>query len=600
MGNVSRLGNIFEDVAIKAPARLAATAAVAALNGLPTIDGVATADGDRVLLTAQSDPTLNGLWQVSTGNWIRTADGANNTDFIDGTLVPVARGTANAGQLYMLQCTDSPIVVGTSQLVFVAQSSVMSAQQRATSTSSAAVSTGAKTFAIQTGKAFAANQYVLIYETSAPANAMLAQISGYSGASLAVNVVATGGSGTHADWTIVLTNSAASAGLIPPIGVGNVTGPGTAISGHLPVFADGTGKVLVDSGIAAGTLASRNTLAYGDAGAASIGAASLVPGDAPLPYCGVQPADNLRLVIDLTNPTRDINVTAGRCRSDGDAMNLHLAGTMVKRLDQAWVAGGSSGSPRGCCDTGVKGGSQAWHIYLIAKPGRTITQYSRTSNVATVTVAAHGGGAGGTVRAYGIGFGFDAIGVIASVATNTISYANSGPDVGATSVTSVCDLFDIVASQSYPTPTLPSGWTVKQCLGTFLTDGSANIRNMTQVGDKFLLAIPVVDVNGGSSTTATAYALTVPGGVAVNALLRAGLACTSATALLIYTFYENVLPPFLGGDAELSAGIGGYANGNFEKLTSTSGQIGLLGSNNGGATMNVLTLGWRDPRRRLF
>ena len=64
------------------------------------------------------------------------------------------------------------------------------------------------------------------------------QITSYSGASLAVNVAATGGSGTHADWTIVLTNSAAAAGYQPPTGTGNVTGPGSATAGHLATYAD--------------------------------------------------------------------------------------------------------------------------------------------------------------------------------------------------------------------------------------------------------------------------------------------------------------------------------------------------------------------------
>jgi GH25 family lysozyme M1 (1,4-beta-N-acetylmuramidase) len=66
--------------------------------------------------------------------------------------------------------------------------------------------------AIQANKNFSVNQWVLVQETSNPANQMLGQITSYSGTSLVVSVAATGGSGTHADWTIVLTNSAAAAG----------------------------------------------------------------------------------------------------------------------------------------------------------------------------------------------------------------------------------------------------------------------------------------------------------------------------------------------------------------------------------------------------
>jgi hypothetical protein len=67
-----------------------------------------------------------------------------------------------------------------------------------------------------------------------------------------VNVTATGGSGTHADWTIVLTNSPAAAGYQPPVGSGNVTGPGSSTAGHVATFADATGKVLSDGGAPVG------------------------------------------------------------------------------------------------------------------------------------------------------------------------------------------------------------------------------------------------------------------------------------------------------------------------------------------------------------
>jgi hypothetical protein len=120
------------------------------------------------------------------------------------------------------------------------------------------VGTGAKTLTIQSGKAFAAGQYIVIYETSAPTtNSMLATVTSYSGTSLVVNVVATSGSGTHTDWSVVLTNSQAGAGIAPPVGSGNVTGPGSSTTGHVATFADGTGKVLQDGGTlvpAAGTI----------------------------------------------------------------------------------------------------------------------------------------------------------------------------------------------------------------------------------------------------------------------------------------------------------------------------------------------------------
>jgi len=50
----------------------------------------------------------------------------------------------------------------------------------------------------------------------------------------------------------VLTNSPAAAGYQPPVGAGNVTGPGSSTAGHVATFADGTGKVLADGGAPVG------------------------------------------------------------------------------------------------------------------------------------------------------------------------------------------------------------------------------------------------------------------------------------------------------------------------------------------------------------
>src|SRR5215831_8005951 len=51
---------------------------------------------------------------------------------------------------------------------------------------------------------------------------------------------------------IVLTNSPAAAGYQPPVGSGNVTGPGSSVAGHVATFADTTGKVLQDGGTIVG------------------------------------------------------------------------------------------------------------------------------------------------------------------------------------------------------------------------------------------------------------------------------------------------------------------------------------------------------------
>jgi len=59
-----------------ADADLAATVGVPELvsGGLPIIDGVQTVGGERIPLTAQDNPSLNGFWEVDGGgNWSRSA-----------------------------------------------------------------------------------------------------------------------------------------------------------------------------------------------------------------------------------------------------------------------------------------------------------------------------------------------------------------------------------------------------------------------------------------------------------------------------------------------------------------------------------------------
>lgn len=242
------------------PCKAGTTGSNIALLGLQVIDGVVLIAGDRVLVKDQADPTTNGLYTASTGNWIRTSDAATSSQFFDGMAVNVAQGAVNAGQTYLCSCTDDPVVIGSSLLTFEAQMSVATASQVATSSTSLTIGIGAKTFAIQSGKNFSIGQWVLAQETSNPLNQMYGQITSYVGASLTVSVTTIGGSGTVADWTIVLSNSQAAAGYQPPIGTGNTTGAGSSGAGHLTTFADTTGKILADGG-KAGALANLDAVA---------------------------------------------------------------------------------------------------------------------------------------------------------------------------------------------------------------------------------------------------------------------------------------------------------------------------------------------------
>ena len=78
---------------------------------------------------------------------------------------------------------------------------------RGTSTTSVAVASGSHTIATQTGKQFAAGQYLMISRQSVPAVRMWGTVASYntSTGELVFDAVTASGSGSHNDWQIELS-----------------------------------------------------------------------------------------------------------------------------------------------------------------------------------------------------------------------------------------------------------------------------------------------------------------------------------------------------------------------------------------------------------
>ena len=109
------------DLAIKAPVRAATTGSNISLSGLQTIDGVTLASGDRVLVKDQADQTTNGIYNAQTGNWQRSVDAQNNSQWAQGLIVLATQGTVNANAAFAVT-TANPIILGTSAITFSAYS----------------------------------------------------------------------------------------------------------------------------------------------------------------------------------------------------------------------------------------------------------------------------------------------------------------------------------------------------------------------------------------------------------------------------------------------------------------------------------------------
>jgi hypothetical protein len=119
-----------------------------------------------------------------------------------GTQVMVAGGSQNSGLIYVCTCSDSPIVIGTSNVTFVA-AQVLEVQARlATSTTSATIAPGNFTFTTQAGKPFVVGQWLNISVQGNAQKYMSALVLSYAGKALTVYAALTNGSGSYAAWNI--------------------------------------------------------------------------------------------------------------------------------------------------------------------------------------------------------------------------------------------------------------------------------------------------------------------------------------------------------------------------------------------------------------
>jgi hypothetical protein len=105
-----------------AAVRAVSTVDVPVLSGFLTVDGVVTEGKNRVLLTAQTDNTANGVYVVPSGGgaWSRASDMKAGAAVTLGALcLATTEGAANGGKLWFLASpTTGSVTVGTTSLIF--------------------------------------------------------------------------------------------------------------------------------------------------------------------------------------------------------------------------------------------------------------------------------------------------------------------------------------------------------------------------------------------------------------------------------------------------------------------------------------------------
>lgn len=121
IGLVSAANILAAGYLFKSPVVAVATSNVtlsSALENGDTLDGVTLATGNRVLLTAQSTASQNGIWVVAaSGAPSRPSDFYTGTS-ARGAFVPVLGGTVGAGRVYVCTSASGSDVVGTNSLTW--------------------------------------------------------------------------------------------------------------------------------------------------------------------------------------------------------------------------------------------------------------------------------------------------------------------------------------------------------------------------------------------------------------------------------------------------------------------------------------------------
>lgn len=165
---------------------------------------------------------------------------------------------------------------------------------------------------------------------------------------------------------------------------------------------------------------------------------------------------------------------------------------------------------------------------------------------------------------------------------------------------------DMLFSVSASAPTMPANYTIKRRIGAIIRTG-ATILAFVQSGDKFWLGAPVGDISATNpGTSAVTRLLTVPVGLAVEALVTHGLHDVSPSAdtfgLLTALSQTDTTPSIAAYDVWTTNTSAGQPSGSVYRtvLTNTSGQIrSRLSNSTVSIIQDIITFGWIDTRGRL-
>lgn len=157
---------------------------------------------------------------------------------------------------------------------------------------------------------------------------------------------------------------------------------------------------------------------------------------------------------------------------------------------------------------------------------------------------------------------------------------------------------DVLFSTSASSPTMPSNYTKKKCIGSIVRASSA-ILPFYQNAKEFYLNTPVLDHSTGASAGTSAITATlgsVPTGVRFKVFCNLLVADNGNFVYVSSLDNANVAASTSVAPLASGGGSGGAAAGGVAVWTSTSAQIRVRQSTNSAGGFKIATLGWFDPR----
>jgi hypothetical protein len=158
---------------------------------------------------------------------------------------------------------------------------------------------------------------------------------------------------------------------------------------------------------------------------------------------------------------------------------------------------------------------------------------------------------------------------------------------------------DILASESATAPTMPTNYDQKRRIGAVLFDATPDVLGFTQYGDKFYWDDRVRNVTGTPGvTTAILFTASAPLGVVTECLTSSAMVLAANVYYVINGPEEaDAVADATNFDLRTTSTNGGPVQTNAARFTDTSSQLRYRSSSTS-AAIDILTLGWIDPRGR--